>query len=68
MERGSEQITALEMRIAEQDRVIEELSAEVAKAWKALERMQARMAVFSERFASLEDALPPAPVAPPPHW
>lgn len=61
-------LETLEMRIAEQDKVIEELSEELAKAWAAVERLQARLAGVDSRFASLEDALPPPPITKPPHW
>ncbi|PZO82565.1 MAG: hypothetical protein DI629_01045 [Mesorhizobium amorphae] len=65
---ATERLDALEMRMAEQDRVIDELSEELGKAWKALERMQARLSGMDNRFASLEDALPPPPITKPPHW
>lgn len=63
-----DRVTRLEMRVAEQERVIEELSLEVARQWKAVEKLERQVELMAERFLSLEEALPPAPVTKPPHW
>lgn len=68
MEDGPDRLTALEMRTAEQEKVIEELSTELAEQWKVIERLRRQVELLSERFLSLEEALPPAPAARPPHW
>lgn len=68
MSGDSDRLTLLEMRAAEQDRVIDELSAEVAAQWKVIERLRRQMEHLAERFLSLEEALPPAQSAKPPHW
>ena len=68
MDGDPDRLTALEMRAAEQERVIEELSGEIAEQWKVIERLRRQLGVLSERFLSLEEALPPAGTARPPHW
>lgn len=68
MEDASDRLTTLEMRVAEQDRVIEELSGEIAEQWKAIERFRRQAERLAERFVSLEEALPAPAAAPPPHW
>lgn len=68
MEGDPDRLMALEMRAAEQERVIEDLSGEIAEQWKGIERLRRQVASLSERFLSLEEALPPAAAARPPHW
>lgn len=68
MDGDPDRLTALEMRIAEQDRVIDELSGEIAGQWTLIERLRRQVELLSERFLSLEEALPPAVAARPPHW
>lgn len=68
MDGDPDRLTRLEMRAAEQDRVIEELSAEIAGQWKVIERLRRQVELLAERFLSLEEALPPAQASRPPHW
>ena len=66
---AEDRLTALEMRIAEQDRTVEELSGEVAEQWKTIERLQKKLDALSERFLALEEqTAPEVPVTRPPHW
>lgn len=61
--------TALEIRAAEQERTIEELSGQIAEQWKVIERMQRKLDALSDRFLALEEqAAPEVPVTKPPHW
>jgi SlyX protein len=60
--------TRLEMRMAEQERAVEELSGEVARQWKVIEKLERQAERMAERFLSLEEALRPAPATKPPHW
>jgi SlyX protein len=65
----ADRLTMLEIRIAEQERIIEELSGQIAEQWKTIERMQKKLEVLTERFLTLEEqALPDIPVTRPPHW
>ncbi|WP_378945338.1 SlyX family protein [Mesorhizobium sp. ANAO-SY3R2] len=69
MNKPEDRLTTLEIRAAEQEHVIEELSAEIAEQWKTIERMQKKLEVLTERFLTLEEqTLPDTPVTKPPHW
>lgn len=64
-----ERLVALEIRNAEQERVIADLSDQLAAQWKTLDRMQKKLDALTERFLALEErSLPETPVTKPPHW
>jgi SlyX protein len=64
-----DRLTRLEIIVAEQDRTIGELSAEMAEQCKTIERMRKKLGVLAERFLELEEqARPDVPVTKPPHW
>jgi SlyX protein len=64
-----EQLTNLEIRAAEQERTIEELSGQIAEQWTVVERLQKKLDALTERFLSLEErSAPEIPVTRPPHW
>ena len=64
-----DRLTTLEMRAAEQEKTIEELSQQIAEQWTVIERMQRRLDALSERFLALEEqSAPDVPVTRPPHW
>ena len=66
---AEDRLTALEMRHAEQERVIAALSDQLAEQWKTLDRLQKKLDVLTERFLALEEqATPDVPVTKPPHW
>jgi SlyX protein len=66
---SSDRLTALEIRAAEQERTIEELSGQIAEQWKTIERLQKKLDALTERFLTLEEATQPdIPVTRPPHW
>jgi SlyX protein len=52
----ADRLTTLEVRAAEQERTIDELSGQIAEQWKVIDRMQKKL-----------DA-PDIPVSKPPHW
>ncbi|EBV3599743.1 hypothetical protein DOI34_24580 [Salmonella enterica subsp. enterica serovar Virchow] len=59
----------LETRAAEQERTIEELSAQIADQWKVIDRMEKTLAALAERFLALEEqAGPRHEITKPPHW
>ena len=65
----AERLIALEIGNAEQERVIAELSDQVAEQWKTIDRLQRKLDLLSDRFVSLEDrTAPDVPVTKPPHW
>lgn len=64
-----DRLTALEIRAAEQEKTIEELSDQIAEQWKVIERMQRKLDTLTDRFLSLEErTAPDVPVTKPPHW
>lgn len=69
MDSADERLTALEIRAAEQEHTIEELSGQIAEQWKVMDRMQRKLDALTERFLALEEqAAPDVPVTKPPHW
>ena len=69
MTMADDPLAILEMRAAEQERTIEELSGQIAEQWKVIERMQRKLDVLTTRFLALEEHATPAPEATKPqHW
>ena len=64
----TDRIDALEMRVAEQERVIDDLDAAVTAQWTAIGALQRQLGLTVERLADAERRLPAAPDAPPPHY
>ena len=65
----ADRLTALEIRAAEQEKTIEELSGEIAEQWKVIERLQKKLDALTDRFLALEEhAAPPIEASKPPHW
>ncbi len=65
----ADRLTTLEIRAAEQEHTIEELSAEIAEQWKTIERLQKKLDALTDRFLVLEEqTAPDVPVTKPPHW
>jgi SlyX protein len=66
---AEDRLTVLEMRNAEQERTIAELSDQLTAQWKTIERMQKKLDALTERFLALEEQTQPeTPVTRPPHW
>lgn len=62
-------LVQLERIAAEQDRVIAELSAEIAGQWTVIERLQKSLDALAGRFVALEEqTAPDVPNTRPPHW
>ena len=69
MTTSPDRMTTLEVRAAEQERIIEELSGQIAEQWKVIERIEYRLSALSERFLALEEqSAPDIPITKPPHW
>lgn len=69
MTTDSERVTTLEMRVAEQEKTIDELSGQIAEQWKVVERIQHKLDTLTERFLLLEEqSAPDIPITRPPHW
>ena len=62
-------IEALEVRIAHQDRTIEDLNALITDQWRRIESLTKQIERMTERLQRVEDTSPPdAPDPPPPHY
>ena len=69
MKTDAERLEALEISSAEQDRVIAELSDQLAEQWKTIDKLQRKLDALTDRFLELEEqASPDVPVTKPPHW
>lgn len=65
----ADRLTTLEIRHTEQEKTIEELSAQMAEQWKTIERLQKKLDTLAERFLALEEqSAPETPITRPPHW
>ncbi len=65
----AERLVTLEMRAAEHEKTIEELSGQIAEQWKVIDRLQKRLDALTTRFLELEEqASPEIQVTKPPHW
>jgi SlyX protein len=64
-----DRIDALEMRVAEQERTIEDLSTTVARQWTLIETMSKRLARVEDEVVEAElSARAGGPEKPPPHY
>lgn len=62
-------LVQLEVLAANQERTIEELSAEVARQWQVIDRMQKKLDALTDRFLALEEqSAPDVPITKPPHY
>ena len=66
----SARLEALEMRIAHQDRIIDDLNKSVTEQWKQIEMLTRQVERFADRLKSIEDNAPSSGEAepPPPHY
>ena len=69
MNTPDDRVTRLEIRAAEQEKTIEELSGQIAEQWKTIEGLRKKLDALTERFLTLEEQVAPeVPVTKPPHW
>jgi SlyX protein len=69
MNSPADRLTTLEIRSAEQDKTIEELSGQIAEQWKVIDRLSKKLDALTERFLTLEEqAAPGHEITRPPHW
>lgn len=65
----SDRLTELEIRHAEQEKTIEELSSEIAEQWKLITVLNKKLSALTDRFLELEEqTAPEISVTKPPHW
>lgn len=60
-------ITALEERVAYQDRTIEDLNASILELWKEIEALRRQLAKLGDQLNQVAADVPQAP-EPPPHY
>ena len=64
-----DRLTTLEIRAAEQEKTIEELSGQISEQWKMIERIERKLGALTDRFLELEEqTAADVPVTKPPHW
>ncbi|WP_427024547.1 SlyX family protein [Aureimonas ureilytica] len=69
MSGAEERLVELEIQIAHQNRIIEDLSGEVARQGQDLARLQKATKALAERFLALEEVATPRPeITKPPHY
>jgi len=51
----ADRLTTLEIRHAEQEKTIEELSGQIAEQWKVIERLEKTLSALASRFLALEE-------------
>jgi len=63
-------IEALEVRIAYQDRIIEELNTSVTEQWRQIDDLTKQVARMADRLQQVEQNAPSSgePEPPPPHY
>lgn len=65
----SDRLVELEIRFAEQEKTIEDLSGEIAEQWKLITSLNKKLTALTDRFLELEEqAAPEISVSKPPHW
>ncbi|KAB0537322.1 SlyX family protein [Pseudochrobactrum algeriensis] len=65
----SDRLTELEIRNAEQEKTIEDLSGEIAEQWKLITALNKKLSALTDRFLELEEqTAPEVSVTKPPHW
>lgn len=64
-----DRLTMLEIRAAEQEKTIEELSGQIAEQWATIEGLRRKLDALTDRFLVLEEqTAPDVPATRPPHW
>ena len=65
----TDRLTRLEILVTEQEKVIEDLSGQIAEQWKVVEAMRRKLDALTDRFLLLEEqTAPDIPVTKPPHY
>jgi SlyX protein len=64
----SERLDALEAHVAEQQRIIDDLSDGLLHQQKEIDRLKKRLEASDDRIAELESGLPSPGNEKPPHW
>ncbi len=63
------EIIALQCRITEQEKMIDDLSTTLTEQWKIIDAMQRKLDRLTERFLNVEEQIQPSiPITRPPHY
>lgn len=66
---ADQRLIELEIRVAEQEKTIDELSSVLAEQWKTIDQLSKKLGALTDRFLELEEqTAPDVPVTKPPHW
>lgn len=66
---AQDRFTEIEIKLAEQERIVDELSCVVVEQWKTIDLMDKKLAALTKRFLEFEEEnQPEIPVTRPPHW
>ncbi|MFX3947840.1 SlyX family protein, partial [Streptococcus suis] len=55
MTADTDRVTSLEILVTEQEKTIEELSAQIAEQWTVIEAMRRKLDALTDRFLVLEE-------------
>ena len=64
----SARLDALEIRVAYQEQVIEDLNQAIIDQWKQIDGLKRQLAEVLDRVQDVEDGSTAAPERPPPHY
>lgn len=64
----SDRLDALEMRVAHQDRTIEELNATIIAQWKVIDGLTRKLGLLEEQARATGTIADPRTEPPPPHY
>ncbi|TNE38894.1 MAG: SlyX family protein [Alphaproteobacteria bacterium] len=65
---SEQRLTDLEIRLAEQDQTLQDLSDMVNRQWQEIELLKRKLTQANDRIVTLEEALPDAAAEKPPHY
>ena len=61
-------IDALEMRFADQDRMLGELNEVITSQWRKIDALERELARLKDELQNIDMKLPEGPEPPPPHY
>lgn len=64
----SERLDTLEMRVAHQDRALEELNATIVAQWKVIDLLTRKLDLLEEQARATSNIADPRSEPPPPHY
>lgn len=68
LERLNTRIDALEIRLAHQDQMVDDLNETITAQWKEIESLTRQIARLGDQLQEFRDRAPDGPEPPPPHY